>query len=611
MSGFFVKLRTAFLLGLVNILRVLVYRASIRFGLSSICKLSVSSPAGVFYRESYRPESVLRPSQAWISKGVKYFGYHQVHFDEAPDWLLNPMTGVRFPHSEREWWTIPDFDNPAGDIKAYWEASRFEWVISHAQHAKNGDPVALAQLNAWVNSWLKSNPPYLGPNWKCGQESSLRVLHLITGCLILDQLHEGTENLQKLIELHLQRIFPTVSYAVAQDNNHGTSEAAALFVGGSWLAMQGAAVGKKWAKAGRSLLENRVLYLVEDDGTFSQYSLNYHRMMLDTLSIVEVVRRRLDLKPFSGKYYSRARAASNWLYTFIDPKTGDGPNLGANDGSRILPLTDTDYRDFRPSVQLASVLFESKWAYKGLESADLPLSWLGVQLPKEGRKPPVSTLFDKGGFAVLIRDRVKAFLRYPRFKFRPSHSDLLHVDLWVDGVNVLQDAGTYSYNVEAKWLDYFPGTESHNTVQFDGRDQMPRLSRFLFGGWLKPSFLKPIENGADGEAVAVGYRDASGAVHLREICLNDGLLRIQDRIEGFKDKAVLRWRLPEGNWEVQGHLLVNGNISLKVTGSMSIERFELVDGWRSLYYQSKDVCPVLEVEVSSGGILCTEVCWSI
>ena len=67
-----------------------------------------------------------------------------------------------------------------------------------------------------------------------------------------------------------------------------------------------------------------------------------------------------------------------------------------------------------------------------------------------------------------------------RFRFRPSQADAMHVDLWVKDQNLLSDAGTYSYNTDARWLKYFPGTQSHNTVQFDDRDQMPRLGRFLF-----------------------------------------------------------------------------------------------------------------------------------
>jgi hypothetical protein len=61
------------------------------------------------------------------------------------------------------------------------------------------------------------------------------------------------------------------------------------------------------------------------------------------------------------------------------------------------------------------------------------------------------------------------------FRFRPSQADALHLDFWLAGSNVLRDAGSYSYNTEPEWLNVFPGhNASHNTVQFDDRDQMPR-----------------------------------------------------------------------------------------------------------------------------------------
>ena len=34
-------------------------------------------------------------------------------------------------------------------------------------------------------------------------------------------------------------------------------------------------------------------------------------------------------------------------------------------------------------------------------------------------------------------------------------------------------------------MNYFSGIQSHNTVQFDEVNPMPRISRFLWGNWLK------------------------------------------------------------------------------------------------------------------------------
>ena len=121
------------------------------------------------------------------------------------------------------------------DIKTVWEASRFDWAISFAQLASQGDLKSLDQLNIWLDNWCEKNPPYFGLNWKCGQEASIRVIHLAIVAVILGQDKRPLPNLIELIKTHLLRIAPTIRYAIAQDNNHGTSEAAALFVGGAWL----------------------------------------------------------------------------------------------------------------------------------------------------------------------------------------------------------------------------------------------------------------------------------------------------------------------------------------------------------------------------------------
>ena len=66
--------------------------------------------------------------------------------------------------------------------------------------------------------------PYLGVNWKCGQEASIRVIHLIMGPF--KSLKNPSNALIQLIITHLKRIEPTTSYAIGQSNNHGTSEGA-------------------------------------------------------------------------------------------------------------------------------------------------------------------------------------------------------------------------------------------------------------------------------------------------------------------------------------------------------------------------------------------------
>ena len=63
----------------------------------------------------------------------------------------------------------------------------------------------------------------------------------------------------------------------------------------------------------------------------------------------------------------------------------------------------------------------------------------------------------------------------------------------IKGINVVRDAGTCSYNTVEPWQSYFPGTRAHSAVEFGDRDQMPRISRFLFRSWLKTSNFSSIK----------------------------------------------------------------------------------------------------------------------
>ena len=91
--------------------------------------------------------------------------------------------------------------------------------------------------------------------------------------------------------------------------------------------------------------------------------------------------------------------------SLVEPTMGDGPNLGANDGARLLPITNADYRDYRPSVQLASVLFNKLKAYQDGPWNEV-LDWLQVPIPEEQSPFPVSLMAEDGGFAMLRSEKV-------------------------------------------------------------------------------------------------------------------------------------------------------------------------------------------------------------
>ncbi len=588
-------------LGWINLLRGARYRGLLRLGVHPVQKVKRNLGGERFFVRPAQLMEGLAPPEDW-QDSVSYFGWYCHKLESScPAWYQNPFRNRECRFTAALWWEIPDFRLDVGDIKTIWELSRFDWVLRYAQRAASGSNHELEKLNRWMADWCQHNPAFNGPNWKCGQEASIRVMHLLLAARILGQEKNPTPDLVALIEAHLARISPTLDYALAQDNNHGTSEAAAMFLGGVFCFRSGLDAGARWSHIGRRWLEERVERLIGQDGSFSQYSLNYHRLLLDTLSCAEMGRRWFNEPPFSSTFYTRAAAAAGWLFQHVDPISGDGPNLGDNDGANLLPLTNADYRDFRPSVQLGMAMFNSSSAFSVSGSHMEHLEWLGIEEPQERVSLPSTGHFPTGGNVALRNGGWSIFFKYPHYSFRPRHCDALHLDIWYKGLNLSGDAGTFSYNAEPPLQDYFQSTKAHNTVAFDDHDQMPRVGRFLRGNWLEAEAIRSEDVPGEGIAFQAAYTDHENCQHYRRVQVGHETVEILDRVQGFRKFAVLRWRLFPGKWTLDGNALVGSGFVLSWSTDIPLNRVEIVEGYRSRYYLKKELVPVLEIELSEPG----------
>lgn len=168
---------------------------------------------------------------------------------------------------------------------------------------------------------------------------------------------------------------------------------------------------------------------------------------------------------------------------------------------------------------------------------------------------------------------------------------------------MLRDGGTFSYNAGQSYIDYYGGTASHNTIQFDDHEQMPRLGRFLLGAWLKS---KDVFFDGTTTTAGAGYKDSFGSQHYRKVTLKENKLEVVDKVKGIINKAILRWRLCPGNWSIDGSVIKNGNHSIFISSKEHINRIEIVEGKESRYYYHENSIPVLEIEFSTDGTITTE-----
>ena len=241
------------------------------------------------------------------------------------------------------------------DVKFIWEPARFGWAftLGRAWHLSRDERYAAA-FWTYTERFLESNPPNQGPHWVSAQEVALRLM-AFTWCLqvFAASTHSTSARHSRLVRAlaeHAARIPVSLVYARSQNNNHLLSEAAALLTAG--LALPDHPRAAHWRKLGWKWFNRGLQKQIDAYGEYAQHSSNYQRLMLQLA---------LWVKPMAyqhGYHFPRRSSealaiATHWLLSLLDPSSGGVPNLGANDGAYILPLTNCAFEDYRPLLQAA------------------------------------------------------------------------------------------------------------------------------------------------------------------------------------------------------------------------------------------------------------------
>ncbi|MCA9263768.1 MAG: alginate lyase family protein [Planctomycetales bacterium] len=535
-----------------------------------------------------------------------------------PDWHVNVETGQRLP-SDLHWSRIPDFAN--GDIKLVWELSRFGWVFPLIRQYHRTHDESLPELFwALLEDWAEHNPPYDGANWKCGQETSLRIMSwsfAIYGFATAKATSPARiHQLVRMIGVSARRVEAHLPYALSQQNNHGVSEGMGLWTAG--LLFPELRYADRWRQRGRQVLEQLADQLIYDDGGFSQHSWNYHRVMLH-LYLWSVQLGRVNQVVWPSQMLHRLAQAGDLLVQMTDPTNGGVPCYGQNDGAMVLPLTSCDSRDYRPVGQAVSVLTHGHKCYAA-GPWDEALWWLFGDAGQPVRAPerPTSLVSSPSGYVLLQSESSRVATRCGALRHRPSHADQLHVDLWWRGENIAVDAGTYSYNAPSPWNNPFAETRYHNTVTVDGLDQMNRVSRFLWLPWIQGipgsvanstrqylTYWQGSHTGFERLASPVGYRRE--VLFVRPDCwviLDDlhGTASHDYRLHWLLVDAPYTWNpdslnlqlsVPQGDYQ----LCLHGEPHEGATADVVLGEPESCRGWRARYYHQRE--PAISIALTT------------
>jgi hypothetical protein len=571
---------------------------------------------------------------------LKYFSHTYQKTGFPPNWHFNVILSRSPERSERagegslpmsseilrsaqndmlaHWSQISD--DSATDIKFIWEPNRFAFVYTLVRaYAVTQDekyPQAFWQL---IQDWAEHNPPNTGANWKDGQEIALRLMAWTFGFYAFihspSTTPEYIAQFTQLTAAQAERIHANIGYAISTRSNHTISEAFGLWMVG--LLFPELKEAEKYFKLGKRLLEEEATKQIFPDGSYAMYSLNYHRFILH-LYLYAIRLADINHSPFSNSLQQSITNSINYLSHLIDPATGHMPVYGSNDGALVLPLNNCDFTDYRPLLQLGSVITTGQPIFDSGDW-DEDVFWLCGMRPLSQRervrvREKSQTSFPHGGTHILRNTNSRALLRCTDFTSRPSHADQLHIDLWMGEHNIAIDAGTYLYSGEGIWRNGLAHTSAHNTVTVDGADQMTLVSRFTWTNWAKGKVLNQTENLWQGEHD--GYKPVQ---HKRSVMALEGdrWLVLDDLEANEPHHYTLHWLLSDGEYGVQrlasAYEVLIHYLDSKLSDSIKIQmglmdgesKFSILRadpnstrGWRSRYYSHKEPAISLLLEAN-------------
>jgi hypothetical protein len=476
---------------------------------------------------------------------------------------------------------IPYLDTRrSGDHKVIWEPNRHQHLVLLAQaFCFTGDAAYLSEIRAQLESWFAANPYNRGVNWASALEVAFRGLswiwtyHLVGEEMIaelrmkwLSQLYQHGCHLENNLSFYFS------------PNTHLLGEALALHALG--LFFTGLPRAARWEQTGARVMREQMERQVHTDGSHFEQSTYYHLYATDMFLFHAIL-----AKP-DREYMNKLEKMAEYLHAVMGPSR-ILPFLGDDDGGRLFHPYGGRNGFGRATMATASVVLDRHhWHWELKDLHEQALWWLGAGVldPKPGEGKWESRLFSDAGVAVMSSGGNQVI--FDAGPFGPwgaghSHADALSIVVRSGDEEILIDPGTCTYVGEQKWRDWFRGTEAHNTIRLDGRDQATAAGPFRWVNHPEVTILSWKTN-AKRDAIEAECR-YRGFTHRRSVEFQKpDVVLIIDEIEG-----------PAGEHDVE-QLWHLGSIEARVRLVLP-EGDELVESWRSSVFGEEHPSPMIRV----------------
>lgn len=428
-----------------------------------------------------------------------------------------------------------------GDIRTNWELNRhFQFSALAKNYFITNEKSYLEELEELFASWNKHNLYLHGVQWTSAMEIAIRVNSWIYTYCFLEKSYQKNENdrNQKLLDQISKGILTMVDYIIkhrarfSSANNHLIVEMYAVGIAGIFYDYD------PWKKLSINTLTKELPKQNFEDGVNKEMSLHYQSFVMEAYGLLMLVMKHNNI----GIPESWYKYLTN-MTKFLADCCGDyGETIvfGDNDEGKILDLNGGEINHYRYILDLMSCLLEDR--YSDLNNLHENLNWivLGEVIEKSKKKekyyPELLCTYKDGGYTILrSRDRKiilgidHADLGFGKIAAH-GHADALSFQLFIEGIPVFVDPGTYNYHYMPNDRDVFRSTSMHNTVMVANQEQSEILGPFLWGKKMKSccEYIKKDINSIK-ISISVKYKKI---VHSRRIdFINDKELIIFDYLK--------------------------------------------------------------------------------
>ena len=502
-------------------------------------------PLSVKPLEKYREGIQAAADRASAGK-LSIFG-HEVSFI---GWRKDPVTGNIWPQDffsrlNYRYGQLP------GDVNIMWELNRQNFLpVIGAAYALTGNERYSKRILEYMLGWIDENPRFQGINWTSALELALRM---ISWAMTISPL-QGTQWLEIFEEKLATSIYEHCTYInenlslYSSINYHLIGELTGL-IAGCYLLGENPDT-EKWLKKSIDLLEKNVKRLFYTDGVSKEQSVYYQCYTMEYCFFSQYILQLMG-RSLSREVLESLHKACEFLNCISD-HNGLTFQIGDEDGGKVLEILPENWilsllswgallTDDPALIRCKSLVFSTKLAYLyGEYYTERFAHWREENVPGA-----LTKVYPEGGYWVKkfigedMRETILTFdfgaVGLPPLSAH-GHSDILAINYKYKGKNFFIDPGTYKYDQEGYWRNYFKSAMAHNILTINENNQLDNLGPFLWG---KEPQRKLYQTSNDSVAAGHFAHKKEGVQVMRQIDYVPRQLKITDTVKRLRHEGKL------------------------------------------------------------------------